>query len=87
MKSPIGPNYTHFNNSQYDEIFEQSAMIISDSLRYGKYMELDQLMMEESPVIILYYDQAVRFINRRIQGLSNHPMNYLDLKRLNIIEQ
>jgi len=39
-------------------------------------------MMQESPVIILYYDQVLRFISNNISGLGSNPINQLDLRKL-----
>ncbi|MPM64021.1 hypothetical protein SDC9_110907 [bioreactor metagenome] len=38
--------------------------------------------MEQSPVVVLYYDMAVRFISNRIKGLKPNAMNLLNLKEV-----
>ena len=43
---------------------------------------MDSLMMTRSPVVILYYDQAVRFVQKNIVGLTGNPINLLNLKRV-----
>jgi len=79
---PAGPNYTHFSHTLYDEWFEASQQELDDSLRYLLYQRMDSLMMQESPVIILYYDQVLRFISNNISGLGSNPINQLDLRKL-----
>lgn len=81
---PAGPNYTHFSNPAYDHLFEQSQQEVNDSLRYTFYQEMDNLIMQESPVIILYYDQVLRFIRKKVTGLGSNPINMLDLRRVRI---
>jgi len=83
-KSPAGPNYSHFSSKGYDELYVTTLKETNDSIRIKKFMEMENLIMEQSPVIILYYDQAVRFINKRVKDLPPHPMNYLDLKRVDL---
>lgn len=85
LKSPVGPNYTHFEDSQYDQFFENSKAEMNDSVRSMEFKQMEDLMMYESPVIVLYYDQVVRFINKRVRHLPPHPMNYLDLRKVEII--
>ena len=80
--SPQGPNYTHFYNVQYDELYEKSMSCVKDSLRYLYYHQMEKLLMEESPVIVLYYDQVIRFCQKNITGLTSNPMNLLTLKRV-----
>jgi peptide/nickel transport system substrate-binding protein len=55
---------------------------IDDSLRRVYYKEMEHIMMEEAPVVILYYDQVLRFVQKNIQGLNSNPMNLLTLKQV-----
>ena len=79
---PKGPNYTHFSNSKYDNLYELAGAEINDSIRYSYYHKMDKLIMEEAPVVILYYDQVLRFTQKNIVGLGSNPMNLLTLKRV-----
>jgi len=77
---PHGFNYTHFSNRDYDEIYEKAMEEVNDSARYKYYQYMDQLLMENAPVIIVYYDQSVRLVQKNISGLSQNAMNFLILK-------
>lgn len=79
-KSPFGPNYTLFSNKEYDELYEQAIITTSDSSRHEIYKQMNKIIMQESPIISLYYDMAVRFINNRIKGLEPNSLNLLILK-------
>jgi len=79
---PNGPNYTHYRNPQFDKLYEQSQSTTNDSLRYALYQQMDNLVMEDAPVVILYYDQVLRFIQNNIEGMENNAMNLLTLKRV-----
>ncbi|MCX6248851.1 MAG: ABC transporter substrate-binding protein [Bacteroidetes bacterium] len=80
--SPGGPNYTHFHNTGFDLLFEKAMACTNDSIRYGYYRELEKIIMEDSPVVVLYYDQVLRFIQNNIEGLESDPMNMLTLKKV-----
>ena len=56
--------------------------ITVDSIRHEYYRRMDRLIIEEAPVVILYYDQVLRFVRKNIQGLDSDPMNMLSLKRV-----
>jgi peptide/nickel transport system substrate-binding protein len=43
---------------------------------------MDNIIMEEAPVVILYYDQSVKLIQNNISGLPSNGLNILDLKRV-----
>jgi oligopeptide transport system substrate-binding protein len=77
---PNGPNYTHFSNLTYDALYEQSKSEKNDSIRYKNYALLNDLLMQEAPVIPLYYDQVSHFIRKEITGLQTNPINMLDLR-------
>ena len=43
---------------------------------------MNNLIMDEAPVVILYYDQVLRFSHKNISGLGSNPMNLISLKRV-----
>ncbi|MCB0754538.1 MAG: ABC transporter substrate-binding protein [Flavobacteriales bacterium] len=78
--TPDGPNYTLFENESFDDLYESSLATTSDSLRYRYYAQMDSIIVEEAPVVVLYYDQVLRFTHKNISGLSTNSMNGLSLK-------
>ncbi len=81
---PAGPNYTHFANPEFDALYERSLHEEHDSLRLECYRNMNQLMMQESPVIILYYDRVLRFVQKNVKGIGINPINLLTLKYVTI---
>jgi oligopeptide transport system substrate-binding protein len=79
---PAGPNYTHFSSAAFDKIYGECMHERNDSVRGLKYIQLDKLLMEEAPVVVLYYDQVLRFSQNNISGLSSNPLNLLNLKNV-----
>ena len=80
--SPNGPNYTHFQNPLYDSLYNESLSIISDRIRIKKYREMDSLVISFYPIIPMYYDQVIRFIQKDIKGMQINPINLLILKNV-----
>jgi len=80
--SPNGFNYTHYYNPQFDILFEKSQTETNDSIRYRYYQQMDQLLIDNAPVVPLYYDQVVRLVNKNINGLTSNSMNMLSLKKV-----
>ena len=78
--SPNGPNYTHYKNLNFDKMYKNSLKILSDSLRYKKYKHMDSLAFSDFPIIPLYYDQVVRFVQKDIINMEINPINLLVLK-------
>lgn len=82
--TPGGPNYTHYKNPIFDDLYEKSQKTIDDSVRYYLYAKMDSVMMADAPIIVLYYDQVVRLVQNNIEGLGNNSMNLLSLKKVKI---
>jgi len=80
--APNGPNYTHFKNTRFDSLYEQASQTLNDSVRLSLYRKMDKLVMEEAPVVPLYYDQVLRFYPKTVQNLGGNALNLLELKRV-----
>jgi peptide/nickel transport system substrate-binding protein len=80
----FGPNYTHFKNEEFDRLFEASEIEMDDSKRQAMFKRMDEILIEECPVIPLFYDQILRVVNKKVSGLESNAMNQLDLKRVKI---
>jgi len=81
-KIPYGPNYTGFNNKQFDALFERAYHEVNDEKRYALYRKMDNLVMQQSPVVILYYDKRVNLYQNNISGYSVNAQNLVTLKRV-----
>ncbi len=79
---PNGPNYTSFNNTKFDALFESLSVTKTDSERFKLYQEMDDLMMRQSPVVVLYYDKLVNIYQNNITGLGKNAQNLLVLKNV-----
>ncbi|MEI6455815.1 MAG: ABC transporter substrate-binding protein [bacterium] len=79
---PQGPNYTHFSDREFDRLYEEAMSVVDDSLRCKLYRKMEMIIMEQAPVIILYYDQVLRFVQKNVTGIGSNPMNLLILKNV-----
>ena len=62
--------------------YKNSLEIISDTLRFEKYKQMDSIAFSDFPIIPLYYDQVVRFVQKSIEGMEINPINLLVLKNV-----
>lgn len=79
---PIGPNYTHYQNNDFDKLYVEAKAVTNDSVRMEMYKKMNRLIMDEAPVVVLYYDQILHFTHKNISGLQSNAMNSLNLKRV-----
>ena len=59
-----------------------SLSILDIDQRKLVYEQMDSIIINEAPVVPLYYDMAVRFVNKKVTGLGINPQNFLVLKRV-----
>ena len=78
--TPNGPNYTHFKSATFDSLYEKSLSIIDINERKQYYIKMDSLIIDQSPIIPLYYDEVVRFTQKTISGFEPNAQNFLVLK-------
>lgn len=78
--TPNGPNYTHFKNEKFDKLYEQALQTVDQVKRTKIYEEMNAIIADEVPVIVLFYDKVARFTQNDVQGLGTNPMNILNLK-------
>ena len=50
--------------------------------RFALYQAMDRIVVRESPVVALYYDEVVRLTQNNVLGLTPNPMNQLLLERV-----
>ncbi len=81
-KNGAPPNYTRFKNDQFDQYYEQALLENDLEKRKLLYEAMDRIIFEEAPVVPLYYDEAVRFIQNRVKNLPPNSQNLLDLRRV-----
>jgi len=86
-KNGSPPNYTRFSNAQYDRLYEKLITEISPPLRKQLIKQLEQILVEESPIVPIFYDQSIRLVQKNIQGLEQNVVNGLDLRRVRIVNK
>ncbi|TNJ43481.1 ABC transporter substrate-binding protein [Tamlana fucoidanivorans] len=80
--APGGSNYFHYNNKQFDSLYNHAFTITDIEKRKHLYTKMDSLAMDKALMVPLYYDEVVRFTQKNVKGLGVNPINLLDLKRV-----
>ena len=78
--SPQGVNYFHYKNENFDAAFEKAQHETNEEKKIELYQQMDRMIVDDAPIIPLYYDQVIRLVNHKIKGLGNNSMNLLNLK-------
>jgi len=79
--NPAPPNYTRYKNPAFDALYEAALVQEVDSLRFQLYQKMDQMVIEDAPVVPLWYDEVIHFIQPEISGFPANGLNLLELRR------
>jgi peptide/nickel transport system substrate-binding protein len=80
-KNPAPPNYTRYHNPMFDILYEKAITVTNDSLKNILYQQMDQLLINDAPVIPLWYDEAIHLVQPGIKGFTANALNLLELRR------
>ncbi len=80
--SPAGANYTHYFNPQFEKLYNQSSELTNLEERHRYQNDMEEIVLQDYPVIPLYYDQVVHFVNKRVKNWSINGVNQIDLTKV-----
>lgn len=79
--NPAPPNYTRYKNPAFDKLYEQALSEKDDSTRYKLYQQMDRMIVEDAPVIPLWYDMAIHLVHKELVNFKPNSLNLLELRR------
>lgn len=85
-KNPAPPNYTRYRNPQFDAFYESATREPNDSIRYALYRNMDRLIVQDAPVVPLWYDQIIHLVRPEVKGFRPNALNWLELRTVSIEE-
>lgn len=83
-KNPAPPNYTRYKNPVYDALYEKAIAEKNDTIRYSIYQQMDRLIINDAPVVPLWYDIAIHLVHTNIINFEPTGLNLLELRRVKI---
>lgn len=81
-KNPAPPNYTRYKNPAFDLLYEKALSEKDDALRYELYRQMDRIIINDAPVVPLWYDMAIHLVHPNIQQFYPNSLNLLELRRV-----
>ena len=81
-KNPAPPNYTRYKNPRFDQLYEKALTEDNDTAKLRLYQQMDRLVIEDAPVVPLWYDQVLRLVQPRVRSFIPNGLNLLELRRV-----
>ncbi|UEG49358.1 ABC transporter substrate-binding protein [Ferruginibacter lapsinanis] len=79
-KNPAPPNYTRYKNPTYDALYERAIAEKNDSIRYALYQQMDKIIINDAPVVPLWYDMVIHLVQPNIEQFYPNSINLLELR-------
>jgi peptide/nickel transport system substrate-binding protein len=81
-KSKSFPNIFRYKNDRFDRLYENAVQAKSIAEANQYFMQAEQVLMNDAPVIVLWYDEGYRLIQSYVKSFPNNPMQYRDLSQV-----
>lgn len=79
-ETPTGPNTTHYKNAKVDSLYELGLKLTNFDERMKVYREMDKVIFEDSPWMIVYYNQFIYLKQKNVSGMYVDGLGILNLK-------
>jgi peptide/nickel transport system substrate-binding protein len=84
MNVPSYPNTVRYKNPVYDSLLIKGSRERNQDSAYADFMKAEQLMMNDAPIIILWYGENLKMIHSFVKNFYFNPMNFKDLSEVYI---
>ena len=79
-----GNNDSNWGNPEYDRLLHSSLSARDNTARYAIYHKMEKILLDEMPVLPIFYYTRARLISPRVLGFVNTPVDncpwkYVDL--------
>lgn len=68
-------NHTRYQSDRFDKLFEDAIATTDQAERYSKYLRAEQSAMDDCPMLLIFYDEDYRFLQRWVRGYRNNAMD------------
>jgi oligopeptide transport system substrate-binding protein len=72
-------NVTRYKNPEFDRLFDLGRSAPTQKKANSYFVKAEQLVMNDAPIIVLWYEQNYCLTRWAVKDLYANPMNYLDL--------
>ena len=82
-----GNNKTGWGNERYDELMSMASRTGDQDLRFTYFQEADQILVDEVPIIPIYYYSYKHLVSPSLKGIYQNVMDYKPFKYMTLVPQ
>ncbi len=79
LNMPSYPNTTRFKNKSFDKMMDRGRRSENDENANRSFISAERLLMEEAPIIVLWYEEVNRLVDSKVGGFPLNKLLYIDL--------
>lgn len=76
------PNIARYSSVKFNRLYEQALQARSIKEANNYFIEAEKVLMQDAPVVILWYDEGFRLLQSYVKNFPNNPMQYRDLSKV-----
>lgn len=81
-KAPNGPNYSRFYTPEYDSLYTKLLLEPNLTKRQVIMVALQNILEVNQPYVLLFYDESIWIVSKKVNGIKLNALNHLDLKNV-----
>ncbi len=82
MEEASYANPTRYKNTTYDALYEKSLVTTNTAERNKIYAQLDQTIVDDAPVLLIYYSMNRRLLQPYVKNYPNNGMEYRNFREV-----
>ena len=83
-RNPAPPNYTRYHNARFDALYEAALEKTDIQDRYRLHQQMDSTLIQDAPVVPLWYDEVIHFVQPNVVDFQPNAQNLLELRRVSL---
>ena len=73
-------NLCRYKNDNFDNAFEMATAAHDIAERYKYFAEAEKIMMDDAPIIVLWYEETIKVTYSKVRNLRLNEMNYYQFR-------
>jgi oligopeptide transport system substrate-binding protein len=86
LTQPSFPNTARYKNPEFDKLLNEGKAAKTQEEAYDFFMKAEQLMINDAPIMVLWYDENYRLVKSNVRNLFSNPMRYRDYSEVYLKE-
>ncbi len=82
LSQPSYPNTPRYKSEEFDKLFDAGKSAKTQEEGYADLLKAEQIMMNDAPVMMLWYDENYRLVKSNVRNLFSNPMRYRDYSQV-----